>query len=131
YGLSGLLLAATAYLFWQGHLTATTQTVMWSAVFFFASAGASAGYLTVSEIFPLEIRAMTIAAFFVLAQASGSLAPWIFGKLIQTSATSLFWGNLFAAGLMMTGAIVAMCFGVNAEGRLLEDVAPPLSIREC
>jgi MFS family permease len=129
YGVSGLLLATAGYLFWQGHLTAMTQTLMWSGVFFFASAGASAGYLTVSEIFPLEIRAMTIASFFVLAQAFGSLAPWIFGKLIQTSPTSLFWGDVFAAGLMMIGAIVAMCFGVNAERRLLEDVAPPLSIR--
>jgi MFS family permease len=129
YGVSGLLLATTGYLFWQGHLTATTQTVMWSAVFFFASAGASAGYLTVSEIFPLEIRAMAIASFFIVAQASGSFAPWIFGKLIQTSSTSIFFGDLLAAGLMMVGAMVAISFGVNAERRPLEEVAPPLSIR--
>jgi MFS family permease len=129
YGVSGLLLATTGYLFWQGHLTAMSQTLMWSAVFFFASAGASAGYLTVSEIFPLEIRAMAIAAFFIVAQASGSLAPWIFGKLIQTSPASVFCGDMLAAGLMMTGAIVAMCFGVDAERRPLEEVAPPLSVR--
>jgi MFS family permease len=130
YALSGMLLATTGYLFWQGHLTATTQTVMWSAVFFFASAGASAGYLTVSEIFPLEIRSMAIAFFFVVAQASGSFAPWIFGRLIQTSPTSIFYGDVFAAGLMLVGAIVALLFGVNAEGRSLEDVATPLSVRE-
>ncbi|HME70883.1 MAG TPA: hypothetical protein VKM54_13590 [Myxococcota bacterium] len=82
-----------------------------------------------SEIFPLEIRAMAIVSFFIIAQASGSFAPWIFGKLIQTSPTSIFCGDLTAAGLMMVGAIVAMCFGVNAERRSLEEVAPPLSIR--
>ena len=129
YGISGLLLATTGYLFWQGQLTATTQTVMWSAVFFFASAGASAGYLTVSEIFPLEIRAMAIASFFIVAQASGSLAPWIFSRLIQTSPTSVFYGDLLAAGLMLVGAIAAVFFGVNAEGRSLEEVATPLSVR--
>jgi MFS family permease len=129
YGASGLLLATTGALFLHGYLTATTQTLMWSAVFFFASAGASAGYLTVSEIFPLEIRAMAIALFFVIAQGCGTLAPWIFGRLIERSPTHIFYGDMAAAVLMMAGAIVAIGFGVDAERRSLEEVAPPLSIR--
>ena len=130
YGLSGIFLAATGWLFWQGHLTQTTQTIAWSITFFFASAGASAAYLTVSEIFPLEIRAMAIAFFFVVAQGAGVVAPWIFGKLIETSAKSVFYGDLVGAVLMVTGAVVALLFGVKAERQPLEDIAIPLSALE-
>jgi MFS family permease len=127
YSLAGCLLAVTGYLFWQGAFTSVTQTLAWSAIFFFASAGASAAYLTVSEIFPLEIRAMAIASFFVVAQGVGTVAPWLYGKLIETSAQSVFYGYLLGAGMMLAGAIVELWLGVKAEGRSLESIAPPLS----
>ncbi len=130
YGLSGILLAITGYLFWQGHLNSVTQTMAWSIIFFFASAGASSAYLTVSEVFPMEIRAMAIAFFFVVGQGAGILAPWLFGKLIQTSALSVFYGNLLGASLMIIAAIVALLFGVKAERQSLEDIATPLSAKE-
>lgn len=125
YAVAGCLLALTGYLFWQGMFTAVSQTLAWSAIFFFASAGASAAYLTVSEIFPLEIRAMAIACFFIVAQGAGITAPWLFGKLIESSATSIFYGYLFGAGLMLVGALVELFMGVEAEGRSLEAIAPP------
>ena len=127
YGLAGCLLAVTGYLFWQGAFTPVTQTLAWSAIFFFASAGASAAYLTVSEIFPLEIRAMAIASFFVVAQGAGIVAPWLYGKLIESSAESVFYGYLLGAGMMLAGALVELWLGVKAEGRSLESIAPPLS----
>jgi len=127
YALAGCLLAVTGYLFWQGAFTSITQTLAWSAIFFFASAGASAAYLTVSEIFPLEIRAMAIASFFVVAQGAGIAAPWLYGKLIETSAQSVFYGYLVGAGMMLAGAIVELWLGVKAEGRSLESIATPLS----
>ena len=127
YALAGCLLAVTGYLFWQGAFTPVTQTLAWSAIFFFASAGASAAYLTVSEIFPLEIRAMAIASFFVVAQGAGIVAPWLFGKLIETSAQSVFYGYLLGAGMMLVGALVELWLGVKAEGRSLESIATPLS----
>ena len=127
YGISGVLLAGTGYLFWRGDLTAATQTIAWSVIFFFASAGASSAYLTVSEVFPLEIRAMAIAFFFVVGQGAGIVAPWLFGYLVQHSATGVFQGNLLGATLMIGGAIIAWRFGVNAEGCPLEQIAPPLS----
>ena len=129
YATSGILLAIAACLFWSGRLTSFTQTAAWCAVFFFASAGASSAYLTVSEIFPMEIRAMAISFFFVVAQGAGVVAPWLFGKLIETSATGVFLGQLFGAALMVVGGLVALRFGVDAEGRSLEDIAPPLSVR--
>ncbi len=127
YGVSGLLLALTGYLFAQGQLTGVTQTMAWSVTFFFASAGASAAYLTVSEIFPLEIRAMAIAFFFIIGQGAGVLSPWLFGYLIQSSAISVFYGYLLGAALMVTGGTIAWFFGVDAERRSLEDIATPLS----
>ncbi|THI87163.1 MAG: MFS transporter [Nitrospira sp. CG24A] len=127
YAAAGCLLAVTGYLFWQGALTSVTQTLAWTCVFFFASAGASAAYLTVSEIFPLEIRAMAIAFFFVVAQGAGIFAPWLYGKLIESSATSVFYGYLLGAGMMLVGALVELFLGVKAEGRSLESIAPPLS----
>ena len=127
YVLAGCLLVVTGYLFWQGMFTPVTQTLAWSAIFFFASAGASAAYLTVSEIFPLEIRAMAIASFFVVAQGAGIVAPWLYGKLLESSAESVFYGYLLGAGMMLVGALVELWLGVNAEGRSLEAIATPLS----
>jgi MFS family permease len=127
YGVSGVLLAFTAYLFASGILTAVTQTVAWCVIFFFASAGASSAYLTVSEVFPMEIRAMAIAFFFVVGQGAGVLAPWLFGLLIQTSAAGVAYGYLVGAAFMIIGAVVALVFGVKAERQSLEDIATPLS----
>jgi MFS family permease len=129
YAVSAALLATTGWLFAQGFLTATTQTLLWTAVFFFASAGASSAYLTVSEIFPLEIRATAIACFFVVAQGAGALAPWVFGMLIESSAQSVFYGYLLGAGMMAVGGAVAWGCGVDAERRSLEEIASPLSSR--
>jgi MFS family permease len=130
YALSGILLAVTGYFFLQGYFTSFTQTLAWSIIFFFASAGASAAYLTVSEIFPMEIRAMAIAFFFIVGQGAGIVAPWFFGKLIETSATSVFYGYLVGAGFMLVGAIVEVWLGVNAERRSLEHIATPLSAQK-
>jgi MFS family permease len=130
YAAAACLLAVTGYLFVQGALTSVTQTLAWTCVFFFASAGASAAYLTVSEIFPLEIRAMAIAFFFVVAQGAGILAPWLYGKLIESSATSVFYGYLLGAGMMLVGALVELFLGVKAEGRSLESIATPLSAQK-
>jgi MFS family permease len=127
YGIAGVLLASTGYLFAQDYLTAVTQTMAWSLTFFVASAGASAAYLTVSEIFPLEIRAMAIAFFFIVGQGAGILSPWFFGQLIESSASSVFVGYLVGAAFMMGGAVVAFVYGVDAERRSLEDIAKPLS----
>lgn len=130
YALAGCLLAVTGYLFWQGTFTAVTQMLAWSVIFFFASAGASAAYLTVSEIFPLEIRAMAIASFFVVAQGAGIVAPWLYGKLIESSAESVFYGYLVGAGMMLAGALAELWLGVKAEGRSLESIAAPLSTQK-
>jgi MFS family permease len=132
YIVSGLLLAVTGWLFEQGMLNATTQTLLWSVIFFVASAAASAGYLTVSELFPLEIRALAIALFFSVAQGFGALGPTIFGALIGDRAhphpTRLFYGYLFASAMMVFAGLVALVLAVNAERRSLEDLTPPLSI---
>ena len=127
YATAGVLLAATGYFFWQGSFTLTTHLIAWSSIFFFASAGASAAYLTVSEIFPMEIRAMAIAFFFMVAQGAGVIAPWLYGKMIETSVTSIYYGYLLGAGLMLVGALVELLLGVKAEGRSLEHIAAPLS----
>jgi MFS family permease len=129
YALAGCLLAVTGYLFWLDLFTSVTQTLAWSCVFFFASAGASAAYLTVSEIFPIEIRATAIAFFFIVAQGAGILAPWLYGKLIEASATSIFYGYLVGACMMLVGALVELLLGVKAEGRSLEHIAAPLSVQ--
>jgi MFS family permease len=116
-------------LFAAGLLTATTQTLGWVSVFFFASAAASAAYLTVSETFPIEIRALTIALFYAFATAIGGVAaPLVFGQLIETGSKSvLFGGYVFAAALMLIAALVAAFFAVAAERKPLEQVAAPLS----
>jgi len=128
YLLSGTLLAITAFLFKADVLTAGTQTIAWSIIFFFASAGASAAYLTVSEIFPIEVRAKAIAVFFAIAQCFGSLGPVIYGALIGEGddPNRLFLGYLLGAAVMALGGIVAAVLGVDAEGKSLEDIALPL-----
>jgi MFS family permease len=130
YLLSGALLIITAQLFKAGVLNATTQTLCWSVIFFFASAGASAGYLTVSEVFPLEVRAKAIAVFFAIAQCFGSWGSNLYGHLIGTGndPNKLYIGYLIGAGAMIIGGLVAVFLGVNAEGKALEDVARPLSV---
>ena len=131
YLLSGVLLAITAGLFRAGALNAVTQTLCWGVIFFFASAGASSAYLTVSEIFPLEVRAKAIAVFFAIAQAFGASGPLIYGHLIGdgTDPVPLFYGYLLGAGVMIVGGVVAAFLGVDAEGKSLEDVASPLAAR--
>jgi MFS family permease len=130
YLLAGILLIITAQLFKAGSLNATTQTLCWTVIFFFASAGASAGYLTVSEVFPLEVRAKAIAVFFAIAQCFGSLGSHLYGHLIGTGhdRNSLYFGYLLGAGAMIVGGLVAVFFAVDAEGKSLEDVARPLSV---
>ena len=129
YGISGLLLGLTGYLFWLDSLTLSTHMLIWSSIFFFASAGASAAYLTVSEVFPMEIRAMAIAFFFIVAQGAGIAAPWLYGIMIETSVTSVFYGYLLGGAMMLLGAVIELWLGVKAEGRSLEQIAPPLSVR--
>ena len=129
YGLSGLLMALTAFLFLQSGLSAAGQTALWTLNFFFASAGASAAYLTVGESFPLEVRARAIAVFYAFGTALGGIAgPVLFGALIQSGLRlNIFYGYLLGAGLMLLGAGVEAIFGIAAERRSLEDVAAPLS----
>jgi MFS family permease len=129
YGVSGLLMIAVALLFAGGHLTALTQTVGWVAIFFFASPAASAAYLTASEIFPLETRAMAISMFFVLGTLIGGVgAPFLFGVLIgMEGRLPLACGYLGAAMLMIAAGLMALKFGIDAEGKSLEDIAAPLS----
>jgi MFS family permease len=131
YGLAGILLAVTGWLFRAGLLTAQTQTIAWSIIFFVASAAASSAYLTVSEIFPLEIRAFAIAIFYAIGTLTGGVfAPWLFGWIIGTgSANALVIGYVAAAILMVAGAIVELWIGVAAERRPLEHIAAPLSSR--
>src|SRR6266705_7145281 len=129
YGLAGILLALTGWLFHAGMLTAQTQTFAWTIIFFIASAAASSAYLTVSEIFPLEIRAVAIAIFYAIGTLAGGVgAPLLFGWIIGTgSITALFMGYLVAAALMIFGAAIEAWIGVPAERRSLEHVAAPLS----
>ena len=129
YGISGLGLLATGYAFTQGWLDARTQALCWSAIFFFASAAASSAYLTVSEIFPLEMRAVAISIFYAIGTGVGGfVGPALYGTLIETgSREALFAGYAVAAVLMCGAAIVAALIGVDAERKPLETVARPLS----
>ena len=129
YAISGALLGVTALLFVGGALTAITMTIAFSVVFFFASPAASSAYLTVSECFPLEVRALAIAVFYAFGTALGGVAaPWIFGSLIGSGdSASVAWGYVFAAALMLVAAVVELWLGVAAERCSLEDVARPLS----
>lgn len=129
YGLSGLLLTATGFLFWRDALSAAELTTCWSVVFFFASAAASSAYLTVSETFPVEMRALAIAAFYAVGTGVGGVAgPWLFGALIDSgSRGSVFGGYLFGAALMLGAACIAARHAIRAERKPLEDVARPLN----
>ena len=129
YGVSGVLLAISGTLFEQGTLSAAQQTFAWTVIFFFASAAASSAYLTVSETFPLEIRALAIAVFYAVGTGIGGMAgPWLFGALIDTgSRMSLFGGYLLGAALMIAAGLIAAFFAVAAERRPLEEVARPLA----
>ena len=129
YIISGVLLAISGWLFDRGDLTATTQTFCWVIIFFFASAGASAAYLTVSETWPIEIRAEAIAVFFAIAQIFGAFGPAFYGWLIGdgTDPTGLYIGYVVGGGIMILGGIVDLLIGINAEGKSLETVTKPLT----
>ena len=125
YGTSGLLIAITGWAVARGWLTATTQTAAWCGVFFVASAAASSAYLTVSELFPVELRGMAIALFYAVGTATGGVAaPALFGALIQTGRREdLFVGYAVAAALMVLACVAALVLGVDAEGKSLEQIA--------
>jgi len=132
YGVSGVLLAVSGYLFSIGALSAQGQTIAWMVIFFFASPAASAAYLTVSETFPLEVRALAIALFYAVGTGIGGIAgPALFGALIDTgSRNSVFAGYLFGSALMVVAAIVAWRYAIAAERKSLESVARPLAFVE-
>ena len=132
YAVSGMLLAVAGYLFALGILSATAQTIAWMVIFFFASAAASSAYLTVSETFPLEVRALAIAFFYAVGTGIGGVAgPWFFGALIDTgSRWSVFGGYLLGSVLMLAAALIAARFGVAAERKPLESVSRPLAAAE-
>jgi MFS family permease len=130
YAIAGVLLALTGWLFREGVLSAESQTLAWTVIFFFASAAASAAYLTIGESFPLETRAMSIALFYAIGTGVGGVAaPAVFAALIGSgSRTQILWGYLFGGGLMIFAALAELILGVRAERRPLEEVAPPLSL---
>ncbi|MEU3440560.1 MFS transporter [Streptomyces griseoincarnatus] len=132
YVLSGALLFGTAWLFDRGSLTAATMTACWCVVLFFASAGASSAYLTVSEIFPMETRAMSIAFFYAIGTAAGGISgPLLFAELTNTGKVGdTVLAFQIGAGLMVAAGVVAAILAVNAERRSLEDIATPLSAAE-
>jgi MFS family permease len=129
FTISAFILIVTGWLFSQNALTVFTQTGLWTVMFFFASPAASSAYLTVSEIFPLEVRALAIAIFYSAGTAVGGIgAPWLFGRLIDSgSRLALFDGYLLAAALMLAAAVVEVILGVDAERSSLEEIAQPLS----
>jgi len=123
YALSGVLLLATGSLFVAGALNAVTQTLAWMVVFFVASAAASSAYLTVSELFPVELRGMAIAVFYAFATLAGARAPAIFGAIVDTGDPQrLFAGYCLAAAMMLAAAVVGRVYGVDAERRSLEEL---------
>ncbi|MCA1451596.1 MFS transporter [Bradyrhizobium sp. BRP22] len=132
YGVSGLLLAISGYLFSIGALSAQGQTIAWMVIFFFASPAASAAYLTVSETFPLEVRALAIALFYAIGTGIGGvIGPALFGALIDTgSRNSVFAGYLLGSALMVVAAFVAWRYAIAAERKSLETVARPLAVVE-
>jgi MFS family permease len=132
YSVSGILLAISGYLFSIDVLSAQTQTMAWMVIFFFASPAASAAYLTVSETFPLEVRALAIALFYAIGTGIGGVAgPALFGVLIDSgSRTSVFAGYLLGSALMIAAALIAWRYGIAAERRPLESVAQPLAVVE-
>lgn len=131
YALSGIFLGITGYAFAKDWLTATTQTALWCVVFFFASAAASSSYLTVSELFAVEMRGMAIALFYSVGTAAGGvIAPALFGALIESgSRTAVYHGYLFGAALMLVAALVAVIYGVASERKSLEHIAELPDVR--
>jgi MFS family permease len=130
YITAGIGLVVLAFLFKADVLTATTHTIALCVIFFFASAGASAAYLTVSEIFPMETRAMAIAVFFAIGTAIGGITgPVLFSKLVEKE-TSMFWGFVLGGVLMAAAGLVQAIWGVKAERRSLEDLATPVLAEE-
>jgi MFS family permease len=132
YGVSGVLLAISGYLFSIDVLSAQTQTIAWMVIFFFASPAASAAYLTVSETFPIEVRALAIAFFYAIGTGIGGVAgPALFGVLIDSgSRNSVFAGYLLGAFLMIAAAAIGWRYAVAAERQPLESVARPLAVVE-
>jgi MFS family permease len=132
YGVSGILLIVSGYLFAIGALSAQTQTIAWMVIFFFASPAASSAYLTVSETFPIEVRALAIALFYAIGTGIGGVAgPALFGVLIDSgSRYSVYGGYLFGSCLMIAAALIAWRYGIAAERQPLESVARPLAVVE-
>src|ERR1700738_4382405 len=132
YGISGVLLAVSGYLFAIGALSAQGQTIAWMVLFFFASPAASTPHLTLSENFPLEVRALAIALFYAVGTGIGGvIGPALFGALIDTgSRSSVFAGYLLGSGLMIAAAVIAWRYAIAAERRTLESVARPLAFVE-
>jgi MFS family permease len=130
YTASGLLLAATGFLFARNMVSVRELTMAWSVIFFFASAAASSAYLTVSETFPLEIRALAIAIFYAIGTGVGGvMGPWLMGMLIETgSRSSVFAGYALGAILMLAAAAVMLRWGIAAERKPLEEVSQPLAM---
>ena len=134
YIVAGILLAITGVIL--GSLTAVTLTLCGAIIFFFASAGASSAYLTVSEIFPLETRALCIAFFYAIGTAAGGIAgPLLFGASIENASgsgdiTKIAFGYFIGAALMIAGGIVEAIFGVKAERQTLEHIATPLTVED-
>ena len=129
YALSGVLLAIVGYLFREDVLDAVQLTLCWTGIFFFASAAASSAYLTVSESFPIEARALAIAFFYAVGTALGGVvSPWLFGTLVGSGErAAVFDGYLLGAGLMLAAALTEIAIGIKAERQPLESVARPLS----
>jgi MFS family permease len=132
YTIAAVGMAAAGIVLGHGSLPVGWFMVIVCAAFFFASAAASSAYLTVSEVFPLETRAMAIAFFYALATGlGGAVGPLVFGAMINTGdPMNLMIGYLIATGLMLIAAAVELAFGVSAEQESLEDVAEPLSAQE-
>jgi MFS family permease len=132
YVASGVLLIGTGLLFNAGVLSAMTLTACWMVVFFFASAGASAAYLTGSEIFPMETRAMALAFFYAVGTGIGGVTgPALFGKLVESGKeVNVFYGYVIASVVMIAAGVAEWLLGVDAEGKSLEDIAAPLTAEE-
>lgn len=128
YIASGVLLAATAFIFSSGALDAFWLTACWMVIFFFASAGASSAYLTVSEIFPMETRAMAIAFFYAVGTGLGGIiGPILFGRFVEQGIGAVAFGYLIGAVLMVAAGVVEIVLGVEAAKRSLEDIAAPIT----
>jgi MFS family permease len=126
YIVSGALLLVTGQLFVHDVVSATSMTIAWCVIFFFASAGASSAYLTVSESFPLEARAMAISLFYAVGTGLAALSPTLFGALIASaSRTNVNYGYILGAGLMIAAGVIAIVLAIPAERKALEDVASP------